>query len=115
SAQRFKRTLTRDVELHGQVMKAGDAVILAYGSANRDERAFDNPDVYYITRKPKRHLGFGGGVHACLGSMIGRLATQIAFEELLAVVPEFTRVDESLDWVSSSNFRSPKVLRLRKA
>lgn len=115
SAQRFKRTLTRDVELHGQVMKAGDAVILAYGSANRDERMFDNPDVYDITRKAKRHLGFGGGVHACLGSMIGRLATQIAYEELLKVVPDFTRVDEKLDWVSSSNFRSPKALRLKKA
>ncbi|NLR70272.1 cytochrome P450 [Novosphingobium sp. ERN07] len=114
SAQRFKRTLTRDVELHGQVMKAGDAVILAYGSANRDERVFENPDVYDITRKAKRHLGFGGGVHACLGSMIGRLATQIAFEELLAAVPDFSRVDETLDWVSSSNFRSPKVLRLKK-
>lgn len=115
SAQRFKRTLTRDVELHGQVMKAGDAVILAYGSANRDERTFENPDVYDITRRPKRHLGFGGGVHACLGSMIGRLATQIAFEELLKVVPEFTRVDAELDWVPSSNFRSPKALRLAKA
>lgn len=114
SAQRFKRTLTRDVELHGQVMKAGDAVILAYGSANRDERMFDNPDVYDITRKAKRHLGFGGGVHACLGSMIGRLATQIAYEELLQVVPEFVRVDETLDWVSSSNFRSPKALRLAR-
>lgn len=115
SAQRFKRTLTRDVELHGQVMKAGDAVILAYGSANRDERMFDNPDVYDITRKAKRHLGFGGGVHACLGAMIGRLATQIAYEELLKVVPEFTRVDAALDWVSSSNFRSPKALRLTRS
>lgn len=115
SAQRFKRTLTRDVELHGQVMKAGDAVILAYGSANRDERMFDNPDVYDITRKAKRHLGFGGGVHACLGAMIGRLATQIAYEELLKVVPEFTRMDVALDWVSSSNFRSPKALRLMRS
>jgi len=115
SAQRFKRTLTRDVELHGQVMKAGDAVILAYGSANRDERMFDNPDVYDITRKAKRHLGFGGGVHACLGAMIGRLATHIAYEELLKVVPEFTRVDAALDWVSSSNFRSPKALRLTRS
>ncbi len=114
SAQRFRRTLTRDVELHGQVMRAGDAVILAYGSANRDERVFDSPDVYDITRKPKRHLGFGGGVHACLGSMIGRLATQIAFEELLVAVPEFSRLDRTLDWVSSSNFRSPKALRLQR-
>lgn len=113
SAQRFKRTLTRDVELHGQVMKAGDAVILAYGSANRDERMFADPDVYDITRKAKRHLGFGGGVHACLGSAIGRVATQIAFEELFKVVPEFTRIDDRLEWVSSSNFRSPKALWLK--
>lgn len=114
SAQRFKRTLTRDVELHGQVMKAGDAVILAYGSANRDERLFADPDTYDITRKAKRHLGFGGGVHACLGSMIGRVATQIAYEELLRAVPEFSRIDKELDWVPSSNFRSPKRLMLRK-
>lgn len=114
SAQRFKRTLTRDVALHGQVMKAGDAVILAYGSANRDERMFQDPDSYDITRRAKRHLGFGGGVHACLGSMIGRLATQIAFEELLKVVPEFGRMDETLEWVPSSNFRSPKSLRLKQ-
>lgn len=110
SAQRFKRTLTRDVEIHGQVMKAGDAVILAYGSANRDERMFDNPDVYDLARRPKRHLGFGGGVHACLGSAIGRLATQIAFEELLTTIPDFSRSTATLDWVPSSNFRSPKAL-----
>ncbi|MEO0032942.1 MAG: hypothetical protein RIS94_2700 [Pseudomonadota bacterium] len=110
SAQRFKRTLTRDVELHGQTMKAGDAVILAYSSANRDERVFENPDVYDLGRRPKRHLGFGGGVHACLGSAIGRLATQIAFEELLTAVPDFTRTTDTLNWVSSSNFRSPKAL-----
>lgn len=114
SAQRFKRTLTRDVELHGQVMKAGDGVILAYGSANRDERMFENPDIYDITRNAKRHLGFGGGVHACLGSAIGRLATQIAYEELLACVPEFERVGEKLSWVPSSNFRSPTALPVRR-
>ena len=112
SAQRFKRTLTQDVELHGQTMKAGDAVILAYGSANRDERVFDNPDVYDITRRPKRHLGFGGGVHSCLGSMLARVATQVVFEELLTAVPEFTRSDDVLSWMPSSNFRSPRALRL---
>jgi cytochrome P450 len=112
SGQRFKRTLTQDFDLHGQTMKAGDAVILAYGSANRDERAFDNPDVYDITRRPKRHLGFGGGVHSCIGSALARVATQVAFEELLTAFPEFTRIDETLQWVPSSNFRSPQVLRL---
>jgi cytochrome P450 len=73
---------------------------------------FENPDVYDITRRAKRHLGFGGGVHACLGSMIGRLATQIAYEELLARIPEFARTQAVLDWVPSSNFRSPKALAL---
>jgi len=112
SAQRFKRTLTEDVELHGQTMKAGDAVMLAYGAANRDERAFSDPDTYDIERRPKRHLGFGGGVHACLGSMLARLATHITFEEILAKLPDFSRRDETLDWVPSSNFRSPRALHL---
>lgn len=114
SAQRFKRTLTCDVDLHGQTMKAGDAVILAYGSANRDERMFADPDSYDITRRPKRHLGFGGGVHSCIGSMLARVATQVTFEEMLTAIPEFTRVDETLQWVPSSNFRSPRVLRLAR-
>ncbi len=114
SAQRFKRCIQVDTELRGQTMKAGDFVMLAYGSANRDERMFDNPDVYDIGRKPKRHLGFGGGVHSCLGAMLARVACQIVFEEFLKAVPEFTRMDEKLSWVPSSNFRSPQALRLMK-
>jgi len=112
SAQRFKRSLQRDVEVHGQHMKAGDYIMLAYGAANRDERQFDNPDVYDIERKPKGHLGFGGGVHACLGTAIARLACKVAFEELLARHPDFERVEEALPWVPSSNFRSPMRLEL---
>lgn len=114
SAQRFKRCLQHDVELHGQTMKQGDFVMLCYGSANRDERMFENPDVYDIARRPKRHLGFGGGVHACLGAMLARVATEVIFGEFLKVVPEFTRVDQVLPWVPSSNFRSPQVLRLAR-
>jgi cytochrome P450 len=115
SAQRFKRCATQDFELHGQSIKAGDFIMLAYGAANRDEREFANPDVYDIARKPKCHLGFGGGVHSCLGSMLARVACQLVFEEFLTAFPEFTRVDDQLDWVPSSNFRSPKALRLRRA
>lgn len=114
SAQRFKRCLAQDLELHGQTMKAGDFVMLCYGSANRDERMFANPDVYDIARRPKRHLGFGGGVHSCIGSMLARLATEVAFSEFLTAVPDFAQVDPVLPWVPSSNFRSPKVLRLAR-
>lgn len=112
SAQRFRRRLMKDVTLHGQTMKEGDFVCLAYGSGNRDERQFPNPDAYDITRKPRGHLGFGGGVHACLGTAIARLAVKIAFEEFHKVVPEYRRVADQLPWMPSSTFRSPLVLQL---
>jgi cytochrome P450 len=107
SAQRFKRTLTRDVELHGKLMREGDSVALAYGSGNRDDRQFPNPDNYDIARRPRGHLGFGGGVHACLGTAIARLSTKIAFEEFHKVVPQYRRMQDQLPWIPSSNFRSP--------
>ena len=112
SAQRFRRRLQKDHTLHGQTMRAGDFVCLAYGSGNRDERQFPNPDTYDIARKPKGHLGFGGGVHACLGGAIARMAIKIAFEEFLQVFPEVHRVQEQLPWLPSSTFRSPTRLEL---
>ena len=111
SAQRFRRCLTRNVELHGETMKEGDFVCLAYGSGNRDERQFPNPDAYDIARKPKGHLGFGGGVHACLGSAIARIAIRIAVEEFHRVAPEYERVERNPPWMPSSTFRSPLVLK----
>lgn len=115
SAQRFRRRLMRDVELHGQTMREGDFVCLAYGSGNRDERQFPEPDLYDIRRKPRGHLGFGGGVHACLGTAIARLAIKIAFEEFHAVVPAYRRVADQLAWMPSSTFRSPLKLWLERA
>lgn len=112
SAQRFRRRLMRDVTLHGQTMKEGDFVCLAYGSGNRDERQYPDPDRYDIARKPRGHLGFGGGVHACLGTAIARLAVKIAFEEFHKVVPDYRRVADQLAWMPSSTFRSPLVLDL---
>lgn len=112
SAQRFRRRLMKDVTLHGQTMKEGDFVCLAYGSGNRDERQYPNPDVYDITRKPRGHLGFGGGVHACLGTAIARLSVKIAFEEFHKVVPEYKRLADQLPWMPSSTFRSPLRLDL---
>jgi cytochrome P450 len=113
SAQRFRRCLQRDVELHGQTMHAGDFVCLAYGAGNRDDRQWADPDRYDIARKPRGHLGFGGGVHACLGTAIARLAVKIAFEEFHRVVPEYTRVQDQLAWMPSSTFRSPLKLELQ--
>lgn len=115
SAQRFRRCLQQDVELHGQTLRAGDFVCLAYGSGNRDERQFENPDVYDVSRRPRGHLGFGGGVHACLGTAIARMAARIAFDEFHKVVPAYRRVDAELQWMPSSTFRSPLRLQLERA
>jgi cytochrome P450 len=115
SAQRFKRCLTRDVELHGQTMREGDFVCLAYGSGNRDERQFPDPDRYDIHRNPRGHLGFGRGVHACLGAAIARMALRIAFEEFLCRVPDYQRGGETLSWIPSTTFRSPLRLEFARS
>jgi cytochrome P450 len=115
SAQRFRRCLTQDVELHGQYMRAGDLVCLAYGSGNRDDRQYPNAEIYDLARKPRGHLGFGGSTHACLGATIARLATVIAMDEFHKVVPDYGRVDVNPPWMPSATFRSPLRLELETA
>jgi cytochrome P450 len=115
SAQRFRRCLTQDVELHGQRMRAGDFVCLAFGSGNRDDRQYPNAEIYDLARKPRGHLGFGGGTHACLGATIARLSTAIAIDEFHKVVPAYHRVDDKLPWMPSATFRSPLRLPLEAA
>ncbi len=110
SAQRFKRVVAKETELHGQVLTPGQKVILAYGAANRDWRKFPNPDVYDIDRNPQGHLGFGSGKHFCLGSQMARLITQTAMETFLSRVPNYRLTTPKVEWVASSNFRSPKAL-----
>lgn len=110
SAQRFKRTVKREVTLHGKKLRVGDKVALAYGAGNRDWRKFPDPDIYDIDRRPTGHLGFGAGKHFCLGSQMARMVTELAMRRFLERVPEFHLTAESLDWISSSNFRSPAAL-----
>ena len=110
SAQRFKRTVMRETELHGKTMHVGDKVALAFGSGNRDWRKFPNPDVYDIDRHPQGHLGFGAGKHFCLGSQMARLVTAVAMKRFLERVPEYHLAVDEIAWNSSSNFRSPSAL-----
>jgi cytochrome P450 len=110
SAQRFKRTVMRETELHGKRLSIGDKVALAFGSGNRDWRKFRDPDVYDIERRPQGHLGFGAGKHFCLGSQVARLVTQVAMKRFLERVPEYHLSKRTLAWNSSSNFRSPTAL-----
>lgn len=84
----FRRTATKDTELAGQRIAAGDKVVVFYASANRDEAAFDNPESFEITREPNRHLTFGIGPHFCLGNFLARLQMRVLFSELLWRLPD---------------------------
>jgi cytochrome P450 len=110
SAQRFKRVVMRETSLHGQTLRAGDKVALAFGSGNRDERKFPYPDRFDIERRPQGHLGFGSGKHFCLGSQMARLVTEVAMRRFLDRVPDYHLTVEKIAWNSSSNFRSPTAL-----
>jgi cytochrome P450 len=80
----FRRTATRDTELQGQEIKAGDKVVTWYVSANRDESMFPDPYRFDVARKPNDHVTFGpGGPHFCLGAHLARLETRILFQELI--------------------------------
>lgn len=80
----FRRTTTREVELHGVTIPEGDAVVLSYASANYDETVFEDPYRFDVTRSPNPHIAFGGGgPHFCLGSHLARLEIRLMFEALL--------------------------------
>lgn len=80
----FTRTPVTDIELAGQQIKAGERVMMIYASANRDERAFDQPDGLDIRRSPNDHVAFGaGGPHFCLGANLARLEARVMFEQIL--------------------------------
>ena len=91
----FRRNATRDVELHGETIKAGDKISLWYISANRDEDVFDDPFRFDITRQPNNHIAFGGGgPHFCLGAQLARLEIRMLFEELAARYPRVEALGE---------------------
>jgi cytochrome P450 len=83
------RTLARDLELHGQRMRAGQPVLFLYASGNRDAREFDRPDRFDVHRKPPRTLSFGHGIHACIGLHVARLEGRIALRKLLERFPRY--------------------------
>ncbi len=87
------RTATADTELHGVRIAAGQKVLLMYGSANRDETVFTDPDRFDVTRWPNPHLAFGFGPHLCLGMNLAKMEIRVCFEELFRRLPDI-RVPE---------------------
>ena len=87
--QRFSRLVTRDYEIDGMTIPAGARVMLLYGSANRDERKYPEPDRFDITRRPSDQLAFGHGEHACVGMNLARLEIRSLLEALVQQVERF--------------------------
>lgn len=96
-----RRTATRDTVLGGHRVRAGDKVLVWEGSANRDESIFPRADCFDVGRKPNPHLGFGQGVHYCLGANLARLELRVLFEELLERFSGF-EVVRPVEWTRSN-------------
>jgi cytochrome P450 len=103
--QGLTRTLTRDVELHRKRLARGERVHLLFAAANRDERAFPEPDRFDSARDPNPHLAFGFGVHFCLGASLARQELRIGLEELLAQAPRYEVTDARPERVRSDTNR----------
>jgi len=105
------RTTTRDVTLHGVTIPEGEKVMLITGAATRDERAFENPDIFDVGRdNDVSAVYFGYGIHRCLGIHLARLEIRIAFEELLARMPDFAIDPTRTTRVALSNVRGVATL-----
>jgi cytochrome P450 len=99
--QVLPRTTTRKVTIHGVSVPEGSRVMLVWGAANLDEREFPDAERFDVRRRMSRHLGFGHGAHYCLGASLARLEGRVAFEELLARIPEWDLAEEPVRFTSN--------------
>jgi cytochrome P450 len=110
----FRRTATRDTEIAGQPIAAGEKVVVWYSSANRDERAFEDPDAVDVTREPAgaSHTAFGNGIHKCLGQHLARLELITMYRELLARIPDMEQAGD-VEYLRSNLFYGLKRMPVR--
>lgn len=108
----FFRTATEDTEFRGQAIKAGDFLMMCYPSGNRDESVFDAPNRFIADRSPNRHIGFGFGIHACIGMHLARLEMACFFRTLLGRVSSF-ELDGKPAWTETSFLGGLKHLPIR--
>ncbi|MHA7961358.1 cytochrome P450 [Streptomyces sp. L500] len=105
----FARYATEDVEVGGTLVRAGEPVLVAVGSANRDARRFDSPDRLDLGREGNQHLGFGHGVHHCLGAPLARLELQEALRALALRLPGVHLAGDVV-WKTEMLVRGPRSM-----
>ena len=106
------RTATVDAEVAGQPVTKGTEVITVIGSANRDPQIFDDPEHLDIGRTENPHIGFGGGIHHCLGALLARIEGQEALGQLIQRFPNLALSGTDIEWKPTSTIRGPKQLEL---
>jgi len=109
------RVALEDMEISGAEMKAGEFNMLLIGSANRDPEVFDSPEVFDVTRADNNHLGFGFGIHHCIGAPLARLEAQVALPALLRRAKRIERVGEDLRYKENIVLRGLASLPVRLA
>lgn len=109
--QHLYRTAAADYTVGSTTIPTGSRVLLLFGAANRDPRKYPNPDVFDIDRNPTDHLGFGSGVHHCLGAKLARLETRVLLEELVARVRRI-RTLGPIAWRNNPTVHGPQRLPL---
>ncbi|MFC9471051.1 cytochrome P450 [Nocardia sp. NPDC056952] len=100
--QLTKRLATRDIQLDGARISAGDQILVCLGAANRDPAVFTGPDEFDLTRTGGGHLGFGHGMHGCLGGLLAELQAQVAFEYLFVRSEHLEQRPAELEWQDHS-------------
>ena len=85
--QLFERTAVEDSDINGVLIKKDQKIAALLGSANRDEKVFDNPDQINLLRTPNNHIAFGGGIHFCLGAPLARLEMNRSIPAIFARFP----------------------------
>lgn len=104
------RNTTRDVQMHGMTIPEGAQVTLCIGSANRDEKRWDNPNVFDIGRPRRAHISFAGGIHSCLGMHLARVETRAMLNSLFDRVTDLVLLEDEDTRITGMPFRSPKHL-----
>lgn len=103
------REVTEDIQYAGCPMKAGDKVLMNFPAANRDPEVFEHPDEVQLDRAHNRHVAFGSGIHRCAGSNLARMELQVALEEWLARIPDFSLAEGAEVTWAGGQVRGPRI------